>query len=344
MVRWIGKPAANVHIIDPFMKLFSLLLLVPAAAFPAMFPETIGHWKLSGTAAAQIPDQKVWQEYGLKDSQKATYADAGKTWTISGYRFDEATGAMAAFDAARPEDARPVKLDDIGVPNAVARAAGEMVAAGNYLFVIEGYKPEPVELNHIFGTVPKYSRSPLPTLPKYMPPGAEANSERYIVGPESLARYAPQVPAGTAAFHFNAEAEIAKYGKPGTKTTLAIFTYPTMEMARDRYPHFQQIPGAVAKRTGPMVAVALNPASPDVAEKRLSRVKYEAEVTIPEHVPTLKDNPVNLFWNIMILCGILAALCLVSGLVVGGLRLLVRRSGADGDGEGMISLHLSGHN
>jgi hypothetical protein len=326
------------------MKLFSFLLLLPAVAFPAMFPETIGHWKLSGTAAAQIPDQKVWQEYGLKDSQTATYSDAGKSWSLAGYRFDDATGAMAAFDAVRPEDARPVKLDDIGVPNAVATPSQEVVAAGNYLFVIDGYKPERVELNHVFGTVPKYSRSPLPTLPTYMPTGAEANSERYIVGPESLARYAPGIPAATAAFHFNAEAETAKYGKPGAETRLVIFTYPTMEMARDRYPHFQQIPGAVAKRTGPMVAVALDPATPDAAEKLLSRVKYAAEVTVPEHVPTLKDNPANLFWNIMILCGILAAFCVVSGLVVGGLRLMVRRSGADGEGDAMISLHLSGHN
>ncbi|HWD98614.1 MAG TPA: DUF6599 family protein [Bryobacteraceae bacterium] len=321
------------------------LLLFPAAALPAMFPETAGHWKLSATAAAKIPDLKVWQEYGLRDSQMATYADAGADgWTISGYRFDEATGAMAAFDAARPADAKPVKLDEMGVPNAAGNASEELVAAGNYLFVIDGYKPTPEELNHFFGTVPRYSRSPLPTLPKYMPAGIEANSERYIVGPESLARYLPRVPVSTAAFHFNAEAEIAKYGRPGAETTLVIFNYPTMEMARDRYPHFQQVSGAMAKRTGPMVAVALDPVTPDAAEKLLARVKYEADVTVSQHVPTLKDNPANLFWNIMILCGILAAFCIVSGFVVGGLRLLIRRAGADGEGDAMISLHLSGHN
>jgi hypothetical protein len=323
----------------------SALLLIPAAAFPAMFPETAGHWKLTASAAAKVPDLKVWREYGLKDSQTATYSDAGAEWTISGYRFDEATGAMAAFDAARPADAKVVKLDHIGVPNAAGNASEELVAAGNYLFVIDGgYKPTPEELNHFFGTVPRYSRSPLPTLPKYMPAGAEPNSERYIVGPESLARFLPRVPLSTAAFHFNAEAEIAKYGPPGKETTLVVFTYPTMEMARDRYPHFRQVPGAVAKRTGPLVAVTLDPSTPDAAEKLLAKVKYEADVTMSQHVPTLRDNPVNLFWNIMILCGILAAFCVVSGLVVGCLRLLVRRAGADGEGDAMISLHLSGHN
>jgi hypothetical protein len=319
-----------------------LLFLLPALASPAMFPDSIGHWKLTGSAPAKVPDAGVWQEYGLRASETATYSDAGVTWTVSGYRFDDATGAMAAFDASRPEGSQPVKLDDIGVPNAAATASDEVVAAGNYLFVLNGYKPTPVELNHLFGTVPNYARSPLPTLPKYMPAGAQPDSERYIVGPESLARYAPAIPASTAAFHFNAEGEIATYGSSGKETTLAIFTYPTPEMARNRYPYFQKIPGVMAKRTGPMVALTLNAASPDQAEKLLSKVKYEAEVTLPEHVPTLRDNPVNLFWNIIILCGVLAAFCVLSGLVVGGLRVLLRRAGADGEGDNMISLHLSG--
>src|SRR5205823_10554339 len=116
----------------------------------------------------------------------------------------------------------------------------------------------------------------------------------------------------------------------------------TMEMARDRIAHFQQLSGAIAKRSGPLVAVALNAESPDAAEKLLSRIRYQAEVTLPEHVPTLKDNPANLFLNIFILCLVLAGFCVVSGLVVGGLRILLRRAGASGEGDNMISLHLSG--
>ncbi len=181
------------------------------------------------------------------------------------------------------------------------------------------------------GTAPRYSQSPLPTLPKYLPEGAELNSERYITGPDSLALFAPEISPSTAAFHFNPEAELAKYGasdKSGKETTLILFNYPTMEMARDRIAHFQQIPGAVVKRAGPLVAVALHPASADDAERLLSRVKYQAEVTLPEHVPTLKDNPANLFLNIFLLCLVLAGFCLVSGLVVGGLLVLFPPRGA----------------
>lgn len=115
-----------------------------------------------------------------------------------------------------------------------------------------------------------------------------------------------------------------------------------MEMARDRIAHFQQIPGAMVKRTGPLVAIALDAKNPDEAERLLSQIKYEAEVTVPEHVPTLKDNPANLFLNIFYLCLVLAGFCVVSGLVVGGVRILFRRAGASGEGDNMISLHLSG--
>jgi hypothetical protein len=308
------------------------------SSFAALLPDTIGDWKKGPGTAAAMPDKKIWQEYGLQDSETAEYSATGRKYTISAYRFSDATGALAAFDQARPDDARPVEVVGLGAAN----ASGQIVAVGNYLYVFKGYKPKPEELNHLVGTAPHYGQSPLPTLPRYVPDGAEPNSERYIVGPESLAKFAPQIPPSTAAFHFNAEAELAKFGQPGKETTLLIFTYPTMEMARDRLPHFQQIPGAVVKRSGPLVAVALNPSSPDDAERLLSKVKYQAEVTLPEHVPTLKDNPANLFLNILYLCLILAGFCVLSGLVVGGFRVLLRRSGASGDGDNMISLHLSG--
>jgi hypothetical protein len=311
-----------------------LLLFLPALLSAAILPDTIGDWKKGPASPAPVLDQKVWQEYGLQDSETAEYTSGATKYSISAWRFADATGAFSAFNEIRPPDAKAIEVSGLGASNAV----DEVVAVGNYLFLFKGYKPKPEELNHVVGTVPRYSQSPLPSLPKYLPEGAELNSERYITGPESLARFAPEIPPSTAAFHFNAEAELAKFGK----TTLLLFNYPTMEMARDRIAHFQQVPGAVVKRAGPLVAVALHPASADDAERLLARIKYQAEVTLPEHVPTLKDNPANLFLNIFVLCLVLAGFCVVSGLVVGGLRVLLRRAGASGEGDNMISLRLSG--
>ena len=313
------------------------LLAIPALAFPAILPETIGAWQRGTASAAAIPDQKVWQEFGLQEAEMAPYAANGRKYTISAYRFADATGAFAALDEIRPADAKPVETTGVGLQNDTS----EFVAVGNYLFVFKGYRPKADELNHVVGTAPHYSQSPLPTLPRYLPPGAAPNSQRYITGPESLTKYAPSIPPSTAAFHFSAEGALAKYNLGGREQTLILFSYPTMEMARDRILHFQQIPGAVVRRTGPLVAVTLS-ATPDDAERLLSQVRYQAEITVPEHVPTPKDNPANLFLNIIILCGILAGFCVVSGLVVGGLRVLFRRAGASGEGDAMISLHLSG--
>ncbi len=316
-------------------KLACLLLLVAGYASAAILPDTIGDWKKGpGTRPAlAAADEKIWREYGLQDSESAPYAAGVKKYTISAWRFADATGSYAAFQNMRPAGAKPVEAASA---LAVANAADELVSVGNYLFFFKGYKPNAEELNHVVGTAPKYSQSPRPVLAKYLPAGLEVNSERYITGPESLAKFLPQVPPGTVAFHFDVEAQVARYGK----TTLAVFSYPTMEIARDRISHFQEISGAVAKRTGPLVVVAIAP-SADEAERILSRVKFQADVTLPEHVPTPKDNPANLFLNIVILCGVLIGFCVVSGLVVGGLRILLRRSGASGDGDQMISLHLT---
>jgi hypothetical protein len=315
-----------------------LMLFLPVIAGAAILPDTIGDWTKGATTPAAVPDQKVWREYGLEDSETAPYAFGSQKYSISAYRFADATGAFAAFNHVRPDNSKPIQVAGLGVED----AKDEVVAVGNYLFIFNGYKPKPEELNHIVGTAPHYAQSPLPTLQKYLPAGAESNSERYITGPESLARFAPSISPSTAAFHFNAEGELARYGVPGKETTVVVFSYPTMEIARDRLAHFQEIPKAVVKRTGPLIAVALNPVNPDQAERLLSQVKYQAEVTVPEHVPTLKDNPANLFLNIFILCLVLAGFCVVSGLVVGGIRILFRRAGASGEGDNMISLHLSG--
>jgi len=320
----------------------ALLLLLPLLASCAILPDTIGPLKRGDVAPAPAPDVKVWTEYGLQESETAPYNDpaTAKTFSITAYRFSDSTGAFAAWIAARPADSRKFDGDGIGAET----ATDQYIAVGNFLLIFRGYKPSKEELAHVFLTAPHYSNAPLPTLPRYLPSGAVPNSERYILGPESLARYAPAVPSSTAAFHFSSEAELADYaaGKGDGKTTVVVFNFPAIEMAQKQYPMFEAIPGTVAKRTGPLVAIALHPASPDEAERLLAQVKYQAEVTLSEPVPTLKDNPANLFLNIIILCGVLIAFCVVSGLVFGSIRHVWRRSGAAADSDEMISLHLSG--
>lgn len=316
----------------------ALLLFAPLAVSAAILPDTIGDWQ-KGTAAAAPPvDAKTWQEYGLKDSETTTYKTGSRSWTISAWRFADATGAYAAFDQLRPKEATPVAVTDLGAET----ASNEYVVVGNYLFFFNGLKPKPEELNHLVGEAPKYVQAKLPRLQQYLPAGALPGSERYIIGPVSLSSFAPAIPPSVAAFHFDAEAVAARYKSGNSETLMLVFNYPDMEIARDRLKAFQAIPGIIVKRTGPLLALTLNAANADDAERLLSQVRYQAEITMSQHVPTLKDNPANLFLNIVILCGILAALCLMAGIFVGAFRMTFRRAGASGEGDAMISLHLTG--
>jgi len=53
-----------------------------------------------------------------------------------------------------------------------------------------------------------------------------------------------------AAFHYGAEAAIAVYQTGKNETRVAIFNYPTHQIAMQRS-EFTKVPGAVVKRSGP---------------------------------------------------------------------------------------------
>lgn len=319
-------------------SIFVLPLLLASICSGGILPDTIAAWQKGAPSNAPIPQPKVWTEYGLQDAETAIYTDADRKFPITAWRFNDATGSMAAFYEVRPVDSHPSALMGLSAEN----AKQQVVSAGNYLFLFSDYRITPEELSHVVATVPKYEHSPLPSLPKYMPAGAIAGSERYIMGPAGLAAFVPAIPSSTAGFHFSAEGEVAKYGAKGKETTLVIFSYPAMEMARDRYAHFQAIPGVVAKRSGPLVAVAVDAASPDDAENLLAQVKYQLAVTLPEKPPAPKFNFGSFLVSVITFIGVVLLFCVASGVVVGGLRVLLRRSGASGEGDAMISLHLTG--
>ena len=110
------------------------------------------------------------------------------------------------------------------------------------------------------------------------------NSERYVEGPAALQKFYPGISPSTAAFHLSAEAQIGEFQAPGGDLKLAIFSYPTPQIARLQTAQFQQISGAMVKRSGPLVAVILSPPNPDAAEKLLSLIRYQADITLDERV------------------------------------------------------------
>jgi hypothetical protein len=321
---------------------FVLALLIPTLSSGAMLPQFVG--KLEKTSAQPLPveDRAVWTEYGLQDSEQATYEGAGQKLTVRAYRLQDATGALAAFQWQRPKGAKPpgdelAELSKLSVET----PDGITIALGNHLLILDGAKPAPEDLGNVFRSMPRQEAGPLPTLPDHLPDaGLVSGSERYIIGPASLAKFEPEISPSQAAFHLGTEIQTATYKNASGDMNLAIFSMPSPELARIRIAELDKIAGLMTKRSGPLVAAIFQPKDSNAAEKLLAQVRFQAAVTTGQPPPNKKDNFGDLLLNLAILIGIVVVFCVLSGLVFGGFRHLFHRGGRSGDGEAVISLHL----
>jgi hypothetical protein len=165
------------------------------------------------------------------------------------------------------------------------------------------------------------------------------NSQRYVLGPAGLARFVPGISPAVAGFHQSAEAQVARFQTPAGEMTLALFEYPNPQIARQRFDEFSKTPNVMAKRSGPLVAVVLSPANADAAESLLAQVRYKANLTLDEYVPTHRDNIGHLVVTAFELIGVLLIFCAISGFAFGGWRVFRRKKDADADS--VITLHLA---
>ncbi len=343
------------------MRQFALAFFLPGLLAGAILPEYVGTYKKVSTAPITLEHQPVWNEYGLQDSEQAVFELNGKKLNVEAYRMQDSTGALAAWQWKRTAGARSInaRLSDVKPSDARLAEAkiqdlsklsslttnGLAIALGNHLLILDGYIPTADELANVFRSLPFQQSGPLPTLPDHLPAtNLIANSERYVSGPASLQLFSPEISSTTAAFHLGTEGQLATYKTAsGEPLRMEIFTFPTPDSARERAADLQKTPNSIVKRTGPLVAVVLNPRDTNAAESLLSLVRFQAVITgqdRADHPPTKKDNWGNFMVNIFILIGIVLAFCLISGALFGGLRHLFRRGGDSSEGEQLITLHL----
>lgn len=319
------------------MKAFVLLLL-PAIAGAAIWPENAGAWRRVAAAPASVSDSALWNEYGLQEAETARFEAGEKKFSATAWRLQDSTGAMAAFEWQRPADARPSQAADL----AVETAKGTLLAFGNYVLAFDGHHPTPEELSAVVAQLPRLYQQPLPTLPDFFPAANRVpNSERYLVGPVGLARFEGRIPPSVAAFHYGTEARTAEFRAPGGPMRMTLFSYPSPQIAIQQYEAFLKVPGAMAKRSGPLIAVVVAPTDADAAEHLLSLVRYSASVMMHEYVPTRRDNIAHLVLTIFKLTGLLLVFALVAGLAFGGVRAAIRRAIPGQEADPMILLHLS---
>jgi hypothetical protein len=303
-----------------------------SAARAAIWLDQIGELKKVSSGPLAVQDRPLWEEYGLLEAEQAEYTAGARRVTISAFHMKDPTGAYAAFEWSRPAGARPSKLSEA----AVETGDGVLFVFSNYLLRFEGWKLAKLEDVGLFlHRLPGLDQSPLPT--RYLPArGLVAGSERYVLGPAGLERFSPGVTPAVAAFSMGAEGQIGQYDTAAGRTRLAVFSYPTPQIARQRLDAFMKVPGVMARRAGPLVAVLVAPTDPNQAEKLLAQVKFNAVITENERMPTRRDNVGDLLLNIFILVGIILVIILPAGLLVG----ILRRLGWGTSGDPMTLLHL----
>ena len=307
-------------------KLVLILAGLPLGA--AILPDHIGDFARGETKSVAAQDAALYQEFGFLSAEQAPYTADGKRITATAWRLRDSTGALGLFEARRPADATPAKLSALSAKT----PDGAIFAYGNYVFEVSGGVPEQKDLNMLFDQLPQLDNAPLPALAGYLPQDALIpNSQRYILGPVSLARFEPRIGPSLAAFHLGTEAQLARYRTPRGDLTLAIFSYPTPNIARERLEEFSKLPGTIAKRSGPWVGVIVQPPDPDAAERVLAGIQYAGNLTLNEKVPVNQGLLLyRLFLNTFVLTGVLAALSIIVGIGFGGFRVLRRKLGKPG--------------
>jgi hypothetical protein len=263
------------------------------------------------------PENSQTLEFGEEDMEQASYGQ----FMVLAQVYKDPTGAYAAALTMRD---RPLQV-------------------GNYLITCTGRCPK--DLPALVEKLPKISHAALPTLPNYLPAkNLIPHSERYILGPVGLQAAAPGIPASAVAFDFGAEAALARYRIAGGEATLVIFSYPTMQMARQQAAVLEKLPNVALKRSGPIVALVLADGNQAAADKLLSGLNYQAALSSDDQPLPLVLKPqsaAQMVLAIIALAGIVLGFCLLSGLAFGAFRVLSRRFGYSDAGVPFTTLHLS---
>ena len=307
-----------------------LAFLLIAACTPsaaALLHEALGPFERLDPRPYQPADIDVFEEFGLEEAEEAEYRTSdGRSVLVRALQFYADTGAVAAYSWLRPPGATEVQRGE----RAVEKDNTVLIHFANYVLWLEGDWPDEEDVELALAYLPRPKPTADPPVLQYVPEElVVADSGRHILGPVSLQRLAPELPPSTVGFHFGTEGYFARYATPAGEMPMIIWDYPSNPIARAQSEAFRAFTGGVAKQDGPLIAVVLDPASPDDAQRLLARVRYRAEVTAHVGEANRYDSLRNIILDTVILCGLLATLMILGGVLVAGTRRLAGRIAPD---------------
>lgn len=333
------------------------LALTAAAAAPpeTLLPAQIKSWKLAGWKRVEArgleqvagPEAALLREYGAQRAEQAGYASTlarhgerqsnhrrgGASAVLTVYQMADRSGAYGAYSLRRAAG-REVALGEAGarLPDGYVFYQGNSFVRAQGGIELDALQALARQLGEAAGP-----QASLPALPGYLPAeGLVAGSDRYLLGPRALGEVAPLAPGDWAGFAYGAEAEAARYRRGGAEAWLLLLSYPTPQIAEERlrdFARFFNLNGSrraglrevFARRTGTLVVFATGTDSGH-AQALLERVRYERQLSWSEPGPPPSvGSYLGLIVDIFVNTGLLLVVMLVLGVVLGFLRLTVRR-------------------
>ncbi|PSH04582.1 MAG: hypothetical protein CXZ00_07130 [Acidobacteria bacterium] len=338
-------------------------LLAQTLTASRILPVAFAGWELAGVPQQGSDPRKidsassnVLKEDRFTDFEVATYKHDNRTLTIKAARFEDAAGSYAAFTFYR----QPImREEDIG---ALAASLNDRVLffSGNILVDARFDRVTGMsgtQLRELAARLPK-AKGPaavLPTLPSHLPrKQLVQGTARYIIGPAAYSALSVNLSPELIDFSKSPELVWARFNgeAPGSAEVLLV-AYPTPHIAIDKLTAYEQLPApsgrgtSIAKRTGPIVVLVRGNISRSDAEKILSGVNYDANVTWNENAGQGKrDNIGNLVIAALGLAAILFIISVGAGAVFGFGRFYLprfraKKAGKTPDDGELTRLHLS---
>src|SRR5512145_620765 len=118
-------------------RILILFLAVAASASAQVWPETWGASRRLDAAPLAVEDAALWAEYQGEAAERATYTGPMGKFTATAWRLNDATAALAFYQAFRPAKAIPVT----GALAVSLLPSGQILAHDNYVLMFEGWRP-----------------------------------------------------------------------------------------------------------------------------------------------------------------------------------------------------------
>ena len=309
-------------------KLAACLLAICMPSGAALLHEALGPFERLEPRQYTPPDADVFEEFGLEEAEEAEYRTAdGRSVLVRALQFYDDTGAVAAYSWLRPEGA--TELIERG-ERAVEKDDYVLIHFANYLLSLQGDRPDEEDVEIALTYLPRPKPTADPPVLKYVPEDVLVpDTGRHILGPVSLEKLVPDLAPSVVGFHFGTEGYFGRFATPSGEMRMIVWDYPSNPIARGQIESFQALDWAVAKQDGPLIAVVLNPDSADEAQRLLARVRYRAEVTQHAEEAKRHESLRNIILDTFILCGLLAGLMVIGGVLVAGTRRLAGRLAPD---------------